>query len=319
MSLRPFAGADPFLQLIVLFLLSFVSMSLFLLMAQGLISFLWGVDLFTQLQGVQDFTNPSVVNINRLSLLFQHLGLFIAPAFLFSRLMSNSSLDFLSVRRPKIAVLAAGAIAMILALPLINALAWVNEQLSLPDALKALEAVFAEMEESAAQLTKAITHTTDPFTLLFNILIIAVVPAIGEELIFRGIILPIFIKWTGRLHLSVWLSAALFSAMHMQFYGFIPRMILGALLGYLFVWSKNIWSPILAHFANNFMALIFLFLIARGDIDPDLDSFDPSGTDLIALGVSVALLVPLLWWLYKRKEIAESTVVQTDETTDREQ
>ncbi len=278
-------------------------MSLFLLMAQGLVSFLWGVDLFTQLQSPQDFTDPSVVNINRLSLLFQHLGLFIVPAFLFSRLMSHSTIKFLSIRRPQAVLLAGGVSSMILALPVINALAWVNEQLSMPEALRALEAVLAEMEESAAQLTEAITRTTDPYILIFNILIMAVVPAIGEELIFRGIILPIFNKWTGRIHLSVWLSAALFSAMHMQFYGFLPRMILGALLGYLFVWSKNIWAPILAHFTNNCLALIFLFLIARGDIDESLDSFDLAGNDLIALGVSLTLLVPLLWWLYKRRAL----------------
>ncbi len=270
-------------------------------MAQGVVSLLWGADLFSQLQEPTDYSNPAVVNIHRVTLLFQHLGLFILPSILFSLLVSNSWKEYMSFSKPQGLFLAAAAVAMLLSLPAINALAWLNESVHLPESLKALEAVFSEMEERASQLTTAITDTTDPLAFAFNVIVIAIVPAVGEEMIFRGLILPIFRKWTGKLHLSVWLSAAFFSAMHMQFYGFVPRLLLGALLGYLFVWSRNIWTPIIAHFTNNFLALILLFLIARGDIDESLDRFDLAAADISLLAISLIILSAVLIWIYKRK------------------
>ncbi|MFT5972241.1 MAG: O-antigen/teichoic acid export membrane protein [Cryomorphaceae bacterium] len=108
-----------------------------------------------------------------------------------------------------------------------------------------------------------------------------------------------FRKWTGNVHVAVWLSAFLFSAMHFQFYGFIPRFLLGALLGYLFVWSKSIWAPIIAHFVNNALALILLFMMARGSISEDLDSFDPDFSDWLLVGISAIAVGGLIFYITK--------------------
>jgi hypothetical protein len=118
-------------------------------------------------------------------------------------------------------------------------------------------------------------------------------------MIFRGLMVPIFRKWTGNVHVAVWLSAFLFSAMHFQFYGFIPRFLLGALLGYLFVWSKSIWAPIIAHFVNNALALILLFMMARGSISEDLDSFDPDFSDWLLVGISAIAVGGLIFYITK--------------------
>jgi membrane protease YdiL (CAAX protease family) len=299
MGSRPFSNADPFLQLIVLFLIAFFCVGVFLLMGQGLLNALWGVNLFENRNALTDFGNEQVVQMNRLLLLFQHLGLFIVPAIVFSRLSSTSWKNYLGFRyvMPRIAV--ASVFVMIAALPLINVLAWLNEGMILPEYLSGLEKVFAEMEESAKEITMAIAGTGNFVSLLLNIVVVALLPAFGEEMIFRGLMIPIFRKWTKNVHVSIWLSAFFFSALHFQFYGFLPRFILGGLLGYLFVWSKSLWAPILAHFINNALALVLLFLIARGSISEEVDSFDPTLSDWIWVAVSFIAVSGLIYYITK--------------------
>ncbi|TAF81977.1 MAG: CPBP family intramembrane metalloprotease, partial [Sphingobacteriales bacterium] len=110
------------------------------------------------------------------------------------------------------------------------------------------------------------------------LLMIAILPAIGEELFFRGTIQNIFTALFKNPHVAVWLTAILFSAIHLQFYGFLPRMFLGALFGYLFIWGKSIWLPILGHFLNNGFAVIMAFRLQQeGKSISELDNaFSPS-------------------------------------------
>lgn len=306
MGSRPFSSADPFLQIIVLFLISFVSVGIFLVMGQGLISFFWGIDVLAQQDVLSDFSNPQIVQINRVLLLFQHLGLFIVPAVVFSKLVSTRWTDHLGFRGLPMSLLVASGIVIVCCLPLINALAWINELIAFPRFLSGLEALLSSMEDSAARLTEAITQVDDVPTLLFNLLVVALIPALGEEMIFRGLILPIVQKWTGKLHAAVWISALLFSAMHLQFYGFLPRLVLGALLGYLFVYTRSLWAPIIAHFVNNALALVLLFLIARGKITADLDTFEPELSDLIALIFSLLLAGSILYFIFRKRSALAS-------------
>jgi len=297
---RPFSNADPFLQLLVLFLLCFMIVGVFMLMAQGLIIALWGINVFTDQALLRDYDNIQVVHINRLLLLFQHLGLFIVPAIIFSQLTSRNWKKHVGLFPISPALMIAAAAVMVLCLPLINALSWINNLMSLPEFLSGLEAVLQSMEEGAAELTVALTQVTDVPSLLLNIVIIALIPAIGEEMIFRGLMIPIIRKWTGSGHLAVWISAFLFSAIHLQFYGFLPRLILGALLGYLFLSTKSLYAPIIAHFVNNALALVLLFLMARGTLDAELDSFVPASDDLIWLGISIIGIVLILGFIFRK-------------------
>lgn len=316
MTQRPFSNADPFLQCIVLFLLSFVGIAVFLFMAHGLINAIWGVSFFSNPEVIQDYTNPEVVQINRVLLMFQHLGMFVVPAIVFAVLISTHWKQYLGFFPVKPILIIASIFIMLSALPAINALAWLNLQLKLPEFLAGLEKILGGMEDNAAELTKAITRTDNLSIFLFNIFVVALLPAIGEEMIFRGALMPIIIKWTGKKHMGIWISAALFSAMHMQFYGFLPRMILGALLGYLFLWSRSLWAPIVAHFTNNALAVFLLFLMSRGKISEELDTFKPTGSDLIWLMVSVGLITGILYFVYKfrSREILPSLEMAKHET-----
>lgn len=301
MARRPFSNADPFLQIIILFLLSFMGIAVFLFMANGIISAVWGVSFFTDPASIQDYTNPQIVQVNRVLLMFQHLGMFVVPAVVFGILVSTNWKKYLGLNSMKLAFIIGSILVMISALPLINALSWINLQVKLPEFMSGLENILGGMEDGASDLTQAITQTDNTGIFLFNIFVVALLPAIGEEMIFRGALMPILIKWTGKKHSGVWISAALFSAMHMQFYGFLPRLMLGALLGYLFLWSRSLWAPIIAHFTNNALAVFLLFMIGKGKISEELDSFAPTGSDLVLLVLSIALVGGILYGFYRNQ------------------
>jgi len=116
------------------------------------------------------------------------------------------------------------------------------------------------MEDAAEVMVEKFMKVEGVSGLMFNIFMIAVLPALGEELMFRGVIQRIFSNLTRNHHWGIWISAFLFSAMHMQFYGFLPRIVLGAMFGYLLVWTETMWVPILALFVNNDMGVVGYFL-----------------------------------------------------------
>ena len=320
MAQRPFAKADPFLQIIVLFLLSFMGIAVFLFMANGLVSALWGISFFSDPAAIQDYSNPQIVQVNRVLLMFQHLGMFVVPAIIFAVLVSSNWKKYLGFI-PVNYIFVTGAIfVMVSSLPTINALSWLNMQMQFPDFMSGFEAALGGMEDGASELTKAITQTDSFWLFAFNIIVVAMLPAIGEEMIFRGALMPILIKWTGKKHAGVWISAALFSAMHFQFYGFLPRMMLGALLGYLFLWSKSLWTPIIAHFTNNALAVFLLYMIGKGKINEDLDTFTPGGQDLILLLISLTVIGAILYGLHRirSRELLTALVIEEDGDSDRD-
>lgn len=272
-----------------------------MLMGSGLIKALYGINFMTNPEIITDYSDPNMVNINRVLLLFQHLGMFIVPAIVFGMLVSRKWSQRLGFYRPKPLLLIAAMVMILSALPLINIFAWLNEQMVLPEFLGGLEQLFTGMEDSAAKLTKALTEQTSSIVLAANIITIALIPALGEEMIFRGALIPILQKWTKSVHWAIWISAILFSAMHLQFYGFLPRMLLGAGLGYLFVWSGSLWVPVVAHFANNALALVLIFLMTRGEISPDMDEFEPASGDLIGVFISCVVVTASLYYIYKNR------------------
>ena len=139
--------------------------------------------------------------------------------------------------------------------------------------------------------------TTGDFA--FNLIMIGLLPAIGEELVFRGVVQKIFHQWSRNIHIAIWTTAFVFSAMHMQFYGFLPRMVLGGMLGYMLAWSGSLWLPIFAHFVNNAGAVVFMYLFQKGvtDIDPDKVGTESDWMEVI---VSVVLSI-LLFELLRRR------------------
>jgi membrane protease YdiL (CAAX protease family) len=147
------------------------------------------------------------------------------------------------------------------------------------------------MEEKLTEMTKYLINYESAGQMIFAFIVVAVLPAIGEELVFRGIIQNEFYRATRNPHVAVWVAAFIFSAVHFQFYGFFPRMLLGALFGYLYIWSGNLWMPVLAHFVNNGFTLVSMFFVQNGTIPVDLDSVELSASQVLFSAGFTALLI----------------------------
>jgi membrane protease YdiL (CAAX protease family) len=250
----------PIKQAFILLMLLFVSFIIF--NALGML----GVSLIDA-PSLTDFENKATIQSLKFLQAFSSIGLFIVPPFLFAYLTSKS-LNFTAVSRQQFLLTVA---IMALSFPLINALALWNESLHLPSFLSDVEAWMRTAESQAMQITEAFLKVDHWSGLCINILIIGVIPALGEELLFRGVIQKELFSKYGKIHLSIWITAFLFSAIHLQFLGFIPRFLIGGLLGYLFYWSGSIWLPIIAHFVNNAGAVILSYLIGQQSISNDVE------------------------------------------------
>jgi membrane protease YdiL (CAAX protease family) len=180
-----------------------------------------------------------------------------------------------------------------------------NAEFNFPDFAQGFENWARSREDSAAELTKFLTDFGSRGELLLAFFVIAVLPAIGEELVFRGLIQQELYRGTKNIHVAIWVSAVLFSAIHFQFFGFVPRLLLGALFGYLYYWSGNLSLAILAHFVNNGVSVLALYLYQQGTFDFDIESSESLPAPVVILsGVITAGLLYGFYKYYKDRHIA---------------
>ena len=207
----------------------------------------------------------------------QTLAIFLLPAILCGWLFSDNYKEYLHIDQPVHAPVAFWAIiGMLVAIPFINWTHFLNQQMVFPGFLKGLETWMKETEDINARTIEVILDTKYIPIILFNFLTVCVVAAICEELMFRGLLQSLLGKVLRNPHVLIWVVAILFSAIHLQFYGFIPRLLLGAWLGYLVYYTKTIWIPVLAHFTNNFYSVGLYYFFH--DTPDKMDKIDNVGT-----------------------------------------
>jgi len=200
---------------------------------------------------IKDENNISTRNFVRSIVMVNHLTMFVLPSILFAFVLyrPTKKIYFQIAKSPKLINILLGTLLIISSFPLAQFTMWINKQLPLPEWAKSVE-------KDTAEMINALLTVDSSYELFFNIVVVAVIPAIGEELIFRGILQ----RQLGRLFknsiVAIWTAAIIFSAFHMQFEGFLPRLMLGALLGYLLYWTNNIWIPIIVHFMYNGLQVI---------------------------------------------------------------
>ena len=189
--------------------------------------------------------------------------------------------------------LLAAAALIIVILPLMSVLIAWNAGAHFPGFLHGFEEWARASEDRAAVLTKFLTQFNSPTRFVVGVVVIGLVPAVAEELVFRGVIQQNLVRWFSP-QVGVWLGAALFSAIHMQFFGFVPRFVLGLVLGYLYLWSGNILVSMAAHFTQNAFQLLLLYATQRGlfgwDFDPDANTALPLSLVLPSVLLSAGLL-----------------------------
>ena len=245
------------------------------------------------------FEQPLSVTSLKWIQLFQSAAMFLLPPLCMAYLWAKAPMQWLKVDKfQSFKVSSMAILLMLVALPAINLLADINQQMALPTFLEPLEAWMKTQEETAKQLTEQFLSVTTYSGLIINILLMALLPAVAEELTFRGVLQRLFqgsnvsdFHTVKVPHVAIWVTAILFSAIHMQFYGFLPRMLMGALFGYMLVWTGSLWVPILMHFTNNAMAVILYFVATRAGWD--MEKVDAIGTgDTLWLGiVSIVLTI----------------------------
>jgi len=151
-----------------------------------------------------------------------------------------------------------------------------NESVTFPEGLELFERLLRKLEDTLAELTKFLIDFDGTGEFLLGLLVIAVLPGVGEELLFRGVLQNKLHQLSKNAHLAIWVSAFIFSAFHLQFYGLLPRMLLGALFGYLYIWSGTLLVPMFAHFLNNGYTLTAVYLHKLGVIETDIENAEVS-------------------------------------------
>lgn len=170
-----------------------------------------------------------------------------------------------------------------------------NASFTFPEFLKDFGAWARERETLAEELTTFFTTFDSTGDFLLGAFVIALLPAIGEELVFRGMLQPELFRATGNHHAAIWISAIIFSAFHMQFFGFVPRMLLGALFGYLYVWSGNLLMPMFAHFVNNGFSVLMIYLYQKGTVTIDMDAPEAAPWPVV-IGFTTVFVVLLYYF-----------------------
>lgn len=199
------------------------------------------------------------VSFVRISQLIVAASVFLLPSLVFAYLFAEKPSQFLMVKSTGSLFILIFAILLVVVIqPFVNAVGYLNEQITLPDSMSSIQNWMKEKEESSQSIINLCFEDKSFISLVCNILVIAVMAGIAEEFFFRGCMQRIFEKIVLNSHLAIWLTAFIFSAVHLQFYGFLPRLLLGAMLGYLFVWSRSIWVPVLIHVLNNAIIVIFM-------------------------------------------------------------
>lgn len=301
----PFRHFSPSLKILALIMVMIITFLVMLAVGVAISIPFFGRNYLNDPDLFNDYGNPQTVAALKYFQIVNQLGVFILPAILFVILTDDHFTKYLGFKRDlsKFSSIF-GFIVLIVALPFINWLVDINNSIHLPEFLERIETWMRDSEDSAGKLTDAFLSTDQWGGFLVNLFMIAGLAAVGEELIFRGILVRLFREWTGNIHLAVIIPALLFSAMHLQFYGFFGRVLLGIILGYLFIWSGSLWVPILLHFLNNAMAVILAFMTKRGVLNVDLETFGSSkSTGMIAGSAVLMVLVMLLIYYHEQQRI----------------
>lgn len=264
---------------------------------------LFGYDMSTLYRLIE---NPDAdhIAIVKFFQIVQSVFLFLMPAMLAAWLFSGNAIKYLQADRKTSAyTLSLILLSLFIAVPLMNFVTYVNSMLDLPDQLNGLENKIKVMEENAGKLTELFLESNSYTDLAVNFLMIAILPALGEEFLFRGILQRLFIDWTKNNHVGVILAAFLFSFIHFQFYGFLPRFLLGLYFGYLLIWSSSIWVPVAGHLINNGIAVFYYHFATKpmGDTVMDKLGTEPGGHYALYLSVFLTALIVGLIYLHEKQ------------------
>ncbi len=265
MAFTAFRGMGSWSQLIMTaFIVLTIFLSVFVISILAATPFVGLAEMMAMFSG-EDMSNPSAIALLKYFQVVQSIGLFVLPPVVIGWLFNGNTATYLQLdRKTNFNLILISIAAVLIVNPFISFIGQINNDMRLPGFLSDLEEWMRRMEDQAAALIDRFMEVETIGGLLFNLFMIAVIPAVGEEFLFRGVVQKIFTRMTHSYHWGIWISAFFFSALHMQFYGFVPRMLLGGLFGYMLVYSGSLWLPIISHFVNNALGVLFLYFENQG-------------------------------------------------------
>ncbi|WP_454804534.1 CPBP family intramembrane glutamic endopeptidase [Mucilaginibacter phyllosphaerae] len=285
-----------FLYFLVIFAGVFI---VFNLIGIALVGLIYGFNLIMSIARL-NFSDPQTVPaLYLLQIVTTTLPIFIAP-LIFARWLTPNPQEFLktTIKTPVLLWVIAFFI-MLLSSPLIEFLSNLNALLVLPKWLSGLEQWMKDSEENAKRITNAILQMPTLFDCVKNVFLIGFLTAVAEEFLFRGGLQTILLKWIKNPHVAIWVTAAIFSAFHLEFYGFLPRMLLGAIFGYFVYYSGSIWPAVWGHFLNNASAVVVTYLYQNKFI-----TFNPEETNVFNTPGYLLSLIIIINLLLVYKKIA---------------
>ncbi len=233
----------------------------------------------------------------------QNILAFIVPALLTWKMCfkTNPLKSIDAEKVPSIQMIGITLLIYFVGMPALNQIVYWNQEISLPDMFSGFEKWCRDMEDQAEMLTQGLLSSTSLMPTIVNILLIGVLTGIGEEFFFRGAFQKMLIWCKVNPHASIWTAAVVFSALHFQFFGFIPRLLLGAFFGYLYWWSGNIWVNSFAHALNNSLVIISTWCINKGYLSEDFDMYGVSEIGFPTLAIiSLILTAAIIYLLYTK-------------------
>lgn len=240
----------------------------------------------------------------RVSVVVQDLFLFIMPVALTMLIAAKNPLQFTRIAgritlRETIFVIGIA----IVSIPAMNTIVAWNEGITFPESWSGIEHALRTSEALAQATVNQLMSGTTVGDLIISVLIVGVLTGFSEELFFRGALQPLLGVMMKNRHAAVWATAFIFSAVHLQFFGFVPRLLMGAYFGYLVLWSGSLRLSMLGHILNNSLVVINSWLVARGIVNESADTFGvgTSGGSIILMLVSVALTAIMIIMLYRRR------------------
>ena len=258
---------------------------------------LMGASLILQIKGVDQWRMLMALSF------LQNIGVFIIPSLIVARIFNpHKTMQVLQLNRmPKMSHILLMILIYFASIPMMHMFISWNESWQLPAAMSGLEAFLRAAEESAGAATEQMLSASTIGQLILIIFVMGVLTGIGEELLFRGSVQRLFSENGTNVHLAIWITAFIFSAVHMQFYGLVPRMLIGAFLGYLYVWSGSLWLPIMGHALNNSVAVLGY---RYEEVLSKIEWYNETPS-LVAIAVScvaTALLIYLSWRLASKTQ-----------------
>lgn len=252
---------------------------------------------FSSLNELLNINNGS--NITPVILKYLQLVLvcfmFIIPSNIYSRLFSSHSTNYFDFNKTARYHYFFAFIILVTSIPLVTFLGGLNQQITFPSALASIEKSFRLAELSAETSTRLFLKVSDLVGLFTNLLVIALLAAFAEELIFRGIVQKLLMERIKNIHLAIWVGAFIFSAFHLQFFSMLPRICLGAALGYSYYWSRSIWVPMFLHFMNNAFIVLSAYFYEKNIIAYNPNNITVFSNSVLIIAFISSIVVVFFW------------------------